>query len=120
MRTGKFLEVKERRHFGDQPALECHETPSPMAHKNTIVHYHYPKGILIISRRRVSGSNQMELEEAQFVHIESLFRISFCALSERSLALLYCIYVAHYWKTQVLSIASKLVHRCTILRESLL
>lgn len=61
----------------------------------TIVRYHYPKGI-IISRRRGFGSNQMELEEAHIVHIESLFRISFCVLSGRSLALfvLY-LYVAY-------------------------
>lgn len=43
-----------------------------------------------------------------------------CVWSERSLALLYCIYVAHHCKTQVLSIASKPVHRCATLRGSMM
>lgn len=98
---------------------------SIVAHKHAVVRYHYPKGIIIITSSSSSslsylgegvfGSNQMELEEAQLVHIDSLFPIFFCVLSERSLALLYCIcYVASNCKTQVLSIASKPVHRCAI------
>lgn len=61
----------------------------PWQAKHTVVHYRYPKGIIIISRRRVSGSNQMGLEEAQLIHIDCLFPIFLCACGAKE-ALPYC------------------------------
>lgn len=75
-----------------------------------------------ISAKRVfflGGVKSNGIGRGAAVHIDTLFPISLCVLSERSPALLYCICcVAPNCKTQVLSIASKILDRCAVSRAS--